>query len=275
MLSISCKPSETGFWYMVSAPIGSVYSVEFIAFGISGHQTSGELCGSVVAADEWRHEAVHFPVMQAAVTCFSLRRNHSAAADEIEAPTVRAPVPLPAAGAIEFPAAAADGPYGFSSSAARAGLLSGSSAHFALNGESSYGLSAIDGQLAPIATAASWKAATSDGPYAFGENGPPFAVGASLPLVAGASDSPYAFGPNDSSIGIATPLPLVASASDSPYAFGQDAPPTGTASLLPLAASAFDSPYAFWDDGVDLTNRPSPLTAFRPDSGSARGASAF
>lgn len=70
VLAVDLRPSDTGFWYRVSAPSGWAYSATFIAIGTAGHQTAGDLNGRVITPGEWLHQPVHFPVMHAAVTSF-------------------------------------------------------------------------------------------------------------------------------------------------------------------------------------------------------------
>jgi len=74
VLAVDFRPSDTGFWYKVSAPPGSAYSAQFIAIGTAGHQTAGELTGRVGTQAEWLHQLVHFPVMHAAVTSLRVER---------------------------------------------------------------------------------------------------------------------------------------------------------------------------------------------------------
>ncbi|HYW17212.1 MAG TPA: hypothetical protein VE891_13800 [Allosphingosinicella sp.] len=74
MLALHFRPSDTGFWYKVSAPSGSAYSANFIAIGTAGHQTAGELNGRASTPGEWLHQPVHFPVMHAAATSFRVER---------------------------------------------------------------------------------------------------------------------------------------------------------------------------------------------------------
>jgi hypothetical protein len=98
MLAVNCRPSDTGFWYKVSAPSGSAYSANFIAIGTAGHQTAGELNGRVSTPGEWLHQPVHFPVMHAAVTSFCVERasvSNEEAAPALSAGSV-APSSLPA-----------------------------------------------------------------------------------------------------------------------------------------------------------------------------------
>jgi hypothetical protein len=98
VLAVDFRPSDTGFWYKVSAPTGSAYSANFIAIGIAGHQTAGELNGRASTPAEWLHQPVHFPVMHAAVTHFCVEQASVSTEEEAPALSARsvAPSSLPA-----------------------------------------------------------------------------------------------------------------------------------------------------------------------------------
>lgn len=68
MIALSTRPDPKGFWFCVNAPLGSHFDLEFVAVGIGGRHSSGEMSGRVSAHEEWRHHDTGFPVIRVGVT---------------------------------------------------------------------------------------------------------------------------------------------------------------------------------------------------------------
>lgn len=67
MIAFALKPDRSGFWYRVDAPPGSRFWIRYIALGIQGHQTSGEITGTIDGDAEWSFWPTHFEVVHAAM----------------------------------------------------------------------------------------------------------------------------------------------------------------------------------------------------------------
>lgn len=199
MLAINCRPSDTGFWYKVSAPQDSLFSAEFIAIGTSGHQTAGELGGRVCETDEWLYQPVHFPVMHAAVTRFcllgtaALERNpmHSVLSNRAESTFIRSG---PAGQEARPIMAAIEAPYNFEASTFTAGA------------EGPYNWKDTDdqvssGQLRDAVLAAPNSAGHVEGPYSFVAPDWPNGGRAPLPIMTASEGGPYSFSGSDAELG--------------------------------------------------------------------------
>lgn len=73
-VGIGCKPERKGFWFRVIGSEGQRFWFTYVAVGVGGHQTIGEVAGRITDGD-WEYQVLHFPVMHVGITSFDVSLN--------------------------------------------------------------------------------------------------------------------------------------------------------------------------------------------------------
>lgn len=70
MIAFKTRIDNTGFWYQIQDSSISLVVFEYMAIGLSGKQSTGEIQVSLEYLDEWIYYEVGFPLMYIGITGF-------------------------------------------------------------------------------------------------------------------------------------------------------------------------------------------------------------